>query len=224
MTDKRTLIPTVLIFQAFLKIWVVSEACTRLVEDRRSGALELLLSTPLTVKEILHGQWLSLRRQFVKPVIAIVVCEWIVLRHEFAVETVVVNIAMLLADMFALGWLGMWLGLTGRNTNRAILGAIVRVLVLPWAIYYIGGELLEFIRHLFQLGPMPEGFRFRLFAWTAIGFAIDFGLGYAWARRRLTQDFREVAIQRSEPRRGRWLGILVGHESARRIPAGAVTS
>lgn len=224
MTDKRTLIPTVLIFQAFLKIWVVSEACTRLVEDRRSGALELLLSTPLTVREILHGQWLSLRRQFVKPLIAIVVCEWIVLRPQFAVETIIVNIAMLLADMIALGWVGMWLGLNAQNTNRAILGAIVRVLILPWAIYYVGGEMLEFIRQLLQIGSLPEGYRVQLFAWTVIGVAIDFGLGYAWARRRLTRDFREVAIQRSESRRSRWFGMRIGHESATTIPARVATS
>ena len=36
-------------------------------EDRHSGALELVVSTPLGVKEILRGQWLALRRQFLGP-------------------------------------------------------------------------------------------------------------------------------------------------------------
>ncbi len=39
-------------------------------EDRKSGALELLVSTPLQIKEVLRGQWLSLRRQFAGPAAA----------------------------------------------------------------------------------------------------------------------------------------------------------
>ncbi len=200
MMDKKTLVPTVLVFQAFLKIWVVSEACARLVEDRRSGALELLLSTPLSIREILHGQWLSLRRQFAKPLLAILALEYLVLRHEFPTPTILVNLAMLVADMIALGWIGMWMGLTARNTNRAILGAIGRVLILPWAVYYGGGILLELAWQFFPFGPLSPGFRTRLYSWAAIGFAIDFGFGFVWARRNLLSDFRAAAVQRTEPK------------------------
>lgn len=37
-------------------------ACDRFSTDRKSGALELLLSSPLSVKEIVRGQWLALAR------------------------------------------------------------------------------------------------------------------------------------------------------------------
>jgi ABC-type Na+ efflux pump permease subunit len=43
-------------------------AAEKFGEDRRSGALELLVSTPLKIQEVLAGQWLSLRRQFAGPV------------------------------------------------------------------------------------------------------------------------------------------------------------
>ncbi|MEO5804037.1 MAG: ABC transporter permease subunit, partial [Verrucomicrobiota bacterium] len=75
MLDYDLLFPTLLFIHAFLKIWVTSEACTRLVEDRRSGALELLLSTPLDVKEIIRGQHLALRRQFAAPFLLLIVLE-----------------------------------------------------------------------------------------------------------------------------------------------------
>lgn len=42
-------------------------ATFRVAEDRRSGALELLLATEVSVKEILRGQMMALRRQFLGP-------------------------------------------------------------------------------------------------------------------------------------------------------------
>ena len=55
-----------------LKMLMASEASGHLEEQRHSGALEFLLScTPLTVEEILAGQWLALRRQLLRPMIGV---------------------------------------------------------------------------------------------------------------------------------------------------------
>src|SRR6185503_12747022 len=54
-----------------IKIWLALEACRRFVEDRRSGALELILSTPVTPDDILHGQWRALLRQFGVPILVV---------------------------------------------------------------------------------------------------------------------------------------------------------
>lgn len=43
----------------------------RFAEDRKSGALELLLVTPLGVRQIIRGQWLALIRQLGGPVLAV---------------------------------------------------------------------------------------------------------------------------------------------------------
>ncbi len=53
---------------ALLKCWAAAEAGRQLAEDRQAGTLELILSTPLTVRDILHGQFLALQRQFLGPV------------------------------------------------------------------------------------------------------------------------------------------------------------
>ena len=65
---------TIVLVVAAAVTWLVSfvaavprEACRRLVEDRSSGALELLLCTPLNPEEILRGEWLSLRRRYLLP-------------------------------------------------------------------------------------------------------------------------------------------------------------
>ena len=31
----------------------------------------------------------------------------------------------------------MWLGLTAKTTNRALVGAVTRVMILPWLGYYL---------------------------------------------------------------------------------------
>jgi hypothetical protein len=46
-------------------------AAERFGDDRRSGALELTLSTPLTIREILAGHWMALRRYFAGPVLIV---------------------------------------------------------------------------------------------------------------------------------------------------------
>ncbi len=48
-----------------------SYACRQLVADRLSGALEMILSTPLTVKEISRGVWLSVARRFLAPLLVV---------------------------------------------------------------------------------------------------------------------------------------------------------
>ncbi|MGZ4971756.1 MAG: ABC transporter permease subunit, partial [Limisphaerales bacterium] len=47
-----------------IKIFIALEASRRFAEDRQSGALELLLVTPIQIKEILKGQLAALKRQF----------------------------------------------------------------------------------------------------------------------------------------------------------------
>jgi hypothetical protein len=55
-----------------LLIVIPSEACKQLVQDRLSGALEMVLCTPVTVKEIIRGQWLALRRRYLFPVLTVI--------------------------------------------------------------------------------------------------------------------------------------------------------
>jgi hypothetical protein len=58
--DQITCVFTGLVLGAVLKVWMTSEASWQLAADRRSGALELLLVTPLSEREICRGQWLGI--------------------------------------------------------------------------------------------------------------------------------------------------------------------
>jgi hypothetical protein len=49
---------------------VPGEASRRLVEDRQNGMLEVVLGTPLGGERIIRGQWASLRRRYLAPMLA----------------------------------------------------------------------------------------------------------------------------------------------------------
>src|SRR5207253_5969260 len=131
-----------------LKAWVASEAGRQLAEDRRIGALELLLSTPLTVGEILRGQFMALRRQFLGPLVTTIfvggIFLWATLQDPGSEEERGVwrlfwigGMIMLVADLLALCWVGMWQALIARNPHRAASAGVSRILILPpvvWAL------------------------------------------------------------------------------------------
>jgi len=204
MFDYDFLRPSLMFIHGFLKIWVTSEACTRLVQDRRSGALELLLSTPLGVKDIIRGQHLALRRQFAGPFslllflevfcfLSVIVHRDVGWRERLFVPTAVI---LLVADIFTLRWVAMWVGLNARNVNRALIQSGMLVLALPWIVY---GLLLNFIPYFssFSGGSVRTIEIFKILSvlcWVGIALLTDWIL-FRWAKTRLLTRFRVLATQ-----------------------------
>lgn len=195
-------VATILLLHTVMKIWFTSEAGHQLGTDRHSGALELVLSTPLAVEDILRGQWLALQRQFAGPLMAVLLADLLFLvsilisklgfNHGATAFTILAGAIIFIADLITLGWVGMWLGLSVRQTNRAIGGAVARILLLPWAIYIGAVTLLAFIR---ISGGFTLGYEFHLGLWFTIGILNDL-VFLSWARRNLHRRFREVVTQR----------------------------
>lgn len=117
-----------------LTVWVASRACFFLGEARRSGALELLLSTPVTVGEIVEGHFLALKRSFLHPVLALASVEMVLLTSQLFVLyahpfdpyisimiTLGVGLCLLssLMDLPAAARFGMWMGLTSKKPSHA---------------------------------------------------------------------------------------------------------
>lgn len=133
--------------QALFKYQVAAEACRRFAEDRRSGALELLLSTPLTAREIVHGQMLALARIFAGPLAVLLVADALLLGSAWrdaggeASELAWVfgvSMGVTVLDCVALGWLGMWKGLRARSYGSALGQTVGWVQVFPWAAWILG--------------------------------------------------------------------------------------
>ena len=200
-----TYIVTALLLNTLLKGWFAGECCAQIAEDRRIGAMELLLSTPLNVREILHGQYLALCRQFLWPLLFVVALEICFVFAGLRGNDVrgdegvwifvwVSGLIMLFADLAALFYVSLWQGLTARSANRANTAAMVRILALPWILFGIFLMLVVISlissRAANDLGP--GGF---VFVWLVIGLIVDAIFGFQ-ARNNLETRFRDVATTR----------------------------
>lgn len=183
-----------------LKLWIAQEAVQRLSEDRRSGAFELLLSTPITIKDILHGQWLAMRRQFLGPIIMVLALELVSLfllprgssqrdaNTFFLAETVLFPM-----DAAALIWVAMLGGMTAPNQTRAVSFAVASLLVLPSVAVILINAVAEVCDSMGYLHWRVPWFFFPAL-WFAAGIAADAGFGlYAWQT--LRRRFRDLASQ-----------------------------
>lgn len=125
------------------KLWVGWIACHLMTEMRRSGMLELTLTTPLDWDLILDGWLIGLKRIFLPPIALLIGVD--LLASYFASDRLTLAfgnkwwlgwmflaLSGLIVDTYALAWLGLRWGLTARNTTRAWLISVGIILFLPW--------------------------------------------------------------------------------------------
>ncbi len=202
---------------SMFKIWIATEAPRQLAADRRSGALELILSTRVSVREIIQGQHLTLLRQFGWPTMVVLAVDLVCLLAGLAEQAVreqgfwilmwLGGMVIFLADLVTLGWLGPWLGLTSRRQGHAPVDALGRICVLPWALFgalLAGAALLrEFWDVRILDNKVTEVTLFWIWFWVSL---LNDVLHLQWAKHRLETDFRKVAAARFDrPSPRAWL-------------------
>ena len=183
------------------KCLVAAEASRRLSDDRHSGALELLLATPLTSREIIRGQQDAVwdasqwpRRLLVGVNLLLI---WMLVGPnpmQMAGEPLGVfcliligGIAMLYLDTFALTRAGLWTALTTKRHTRAVLSTLRRVMLLPWL-----AVLLLFFMASLSRGMSSGAVEIFVALWFGIGIVVDLGVGIN-NERRLRNHFRAAA-------------------------------
>jgi hypothetical protein len=221
MFDDGTLIPLGFIVHSFIKVWMASEACYRIAEDRRIGALELLLTTPLGPWEMVKGQFLALWYQFGMPLIFLFVVELVLIfgfateaRDQTGFQTRAMYLGaafMLLVDCAMIGWVAMWNGVRYGSANRAIVQTVLVFLMVPWVLFYISVPLWETVRLLLTTNGILTldlrwlGFEFlkfefhwdrintagKVMMWVVVGIVFDVKMGLGRARRQLILNFRD---------------------------------
>jgi len=216
-------------------LWAASQASRFFVDARRNGTMELLLATPLSAREIVVGPWRALVRLFTVPLVIflLVHCTGTTLahmetwgmtaslagqnvpptlaRHVVPIVTGLTTIASVLANLYALCWFGLWMGLTSKSTHLAALKTIVFVWIVPGMIIHFVASLLTGILMVAAMAPtIAKGSKANptsLFAWypllaatltmiLSVGKDVVFAV---WARRRLFTDFRVLAMQAVSP-------------------------
>jgi hypothetical protein len=194
---------TAFLIQLILKCWVGAEATTRFGDDRRSGALELLLCTPIRIRDIVNGHWQSFYWQFFWPVFLVLfidvvfILEPLTSHVAFAdttliywVKIFVASMMLFVVDLYALSWLGMWKGLNGRFVNRSIFSNLISVLALPWAGFFLIALFVEETPLKQIYGARDE--EFFLVVWFVLGGASSAYWAF-FGRRRLVGELRKLA-------------------------------
>lgn len=203
----------------FYKLWFAWRAAQFLGEARREQTLELWLTAPIQVEQVIGGQWQALGRMFGKPLAAmvgvflalgvlylrerysgdhyhwayIVASEWgdadLMSFYYYGVVS--------LFDLAALGWLSMWLSLRLAHSHRAALLAIGLVMSLPWLVWLVVVMGLSSVRY--EVGFLTNkigGSEVFSLGVTGAYLAIHIGLALVWivyGRGRLRRYFRLVA-------------------------------
>jgi ABC-type Na+ efflux pump permease subunit len=186
----------------FFKHWLANAACYAFSTDRDRGALELLLCTPLTIRDVLRGHWLSLRRVFLAPVLTLLVVELFLFGTALATDTVnrldlpwflplmfMAGIILFVADLFALVWVGWWAGVVSKNASSAVSSTYVRLMILPW-LMVATGSVLSYL--LYAEGAHAT---VALVMWVGSSLWLDWFFARR-ARWRLLTDLRGAAVER----------------------------
>lgn len=201
------------------RVWITVMACHFFLEARRTGALELLLTTPLPVQTILRGHWRALAGYFAGPIFVIgllhvgyVWGNWSQVSGRpgvmagpsllpYFVVAASSSYVNFLTDVLALCAVGGWLSLSLRKPALALLLTFTLVILLPWvAGYYLpagsplgGGRFTQWLLSLPWVQKLVPG--------GLLGFSLDRTVAWVgknllftlWALPRLRRYFRAAA-------------------------------
>ncbi|MHB9005841.1 MAG: ABC transporter permease [Limisphaerales bacterium] len=174
-------------------------------EGRRSGTLELLLSTPLSVPALVQAHWLALWQRLRLPLILVFALHLLQAMYQigallsgvgsgfgvFALSQAVSTLLWIVQPL-AICWVGLWSGLAARNTSQAVGWTMVLVQIAPWMLSYLLWLGITLIFPMSWIGVPPWWHYLPFLAFSLLGLAWPIALIF-WARRRLLGRFRELA-------------------------------
>ena len=221
-----------------LYLWAASQACRFFIEARRSGLIELLMAAPVSVRDIVDGQWRALVRLFGVPLVLLLAVQ--LAGSYFAATrsmglvpapargmaptlaiTLVgagTSVVIVAANLVAICWFGMWMGMTSKSNNLATLKTLVFVQVIPGMAISFASALaipLVIMPTLLKGGltskTASSWMTSTFMSWvpvitiavsTSLSLGKDLGF-FVWARRMLYTTFREQATRSLSPFRYR---------------------
>ena len=182
-----------------LQAWAASRF---ILAARRTGELEVILTTPLGAGDFITGHWRALRARIRAPVmfslIPVVFHAAIVLADGFVDHKSAVNWTAFLRDLWsvtitwievvAICWVGMWFGLRVSRPASAVAMTVGLINGLPFAVTVFSWMGLMFVAPRAGAENLIAGFRLATYLLSA-GFLI--GLVF-WARSRLQAELAGV--------------------------------
>jgi len=152
-----------------LKFLMVVQSSRLFVESRSSGALELLLSSPLSNRMLLAGQWESLRRLFLVPVLifagSLSFCmlygglktessfEWFSPFFGFY------PLIKFLLNIVSLALLSLWFSISLKKPKFAVPVTVLAGMILPSMLFCVPGFIIDLIIIGIIWGKLGEDLR-----------------------------------------------------------------
>jgi ABC-type transport system involved in multi-copper enzyme maturation permease subunit len=182
------------------KLWVGWVSSRAFGPERDSGALELLLITPMGESALWRAWLAGLRRRFLIPALALVAGDLLIVWfaamdapdgsiYAAPFFLTLMGAVVFLFDCYALSWSGLWNGLAARNATRAGLRSMLPLLLAPglvFSVLAIGAA---------QTGGLDEESLIRLaVGWSVVSFVLDL-IFAVLAMTRLSHDCREAAVR-----------------------------
>lgn len=198
-----------------LLLWMSSQASRFFVDGIRTGALELVLVTPVVPAQIIRSQWKALCRVFFLPALLLIVINVLgsaamlfEMKKNMAgvkstagfdfigiqVATLCVGVIKLAGNLAAVGWFGMWMGMTTRKTSLAVLKTICFVIVIPAIVLAFGQGM---IMATFMVGKLMM-FHWPFWINIATGGVLSLAKNIFFiilARQRLYSGFRDAMLR-----------------------------
>ena len=178
-------------------------AAVQLVREYEQGTLEMVLSTPFTVEEVIRGQFAAAIRHFRSAFAFTFVLLWaailvVIVKYGGlklrGIATLVVYSGFFALQFYAIAWVAMWSVVIAPDPKRANAMAFFYLLVFPGMLFGLILGCLEFLNWITGLSfwPPPEII-------IAAMFALGFGNCIYWlrrAKRELPNRLRVFAFRR----------------------------
>jgi hypothetical protein len=197
-----------------LCLWIAVEAPRRLADDKESGALELLLCTPIQPRQIVDGVMATLRRRFCGALLALlaldagIACAYFdhhggwqgFLDDRDLPQLAACAIIVFPVQAYSMARVGLSQGLAQANSLRATFSVVWKVGLLPWVLFLGFILACEIDRRHFRVLPRIDAEV--AFASWVICHLLACGVFVAQATWHLRRSFRASAA--SPTRRGWW--------------------
>jgi hypothetical protein len=205
------------------RVWLCVMACRFWLEARRSGALELILTTPLPVRTLVRGHWRALGWLFAGPVLAIALLHVLYVEESLRLTVqkapasaafaqtyarsymiqAASSLTNFLTDVVAISWVGAWLSLSMRRATLAILSTFALVILGPWVLGYFLPGLTSVLPAKWLTWLMAKPAWRTLFLGGVVGSPVLRSAAWVgknllftlWARARLRRHLRAAAAQ-----------------------------
>jgi ABC-type Na+ efflux pump permease subunit len=138
-------------------IYLCSQASRNFAEATRSDAFELILSTPITTKEMIQGQIAALTKFFVPAGIILLAIKLAAHFQGMNIAGFCWDAASFVVTALAVSWFGMWMGLT-RKPAAAFFATFIYCYLLP-TLFCLGGLVPNILLFAISMNKVQDHFR-----------------------------------------------------------------